>query len=380
MMLGWALLVPVACSDDDEVTAPRGLNIPRVVITPGTVTLRPGATQQLAAEVRDGATDAVLTGQTVTWASADTLIARVSSTGLVTVVRPGTAGITARYGTGVGAASIVVLGPVTAVTVTAAQATITAGTTTQLSVAAIDATGVPQARDITYTSSAPTVATVTNSGVVTGTGAGTATITATSEGRSGTVSITVLAPTAVSLSPTTSFVAQGGTQQLAIEVRDPVTGVPLSGQTVAYTTSAPSVATVNATGLVTVIGGGTATITATSNGRTGTATITNVATSGTAFTIGGPGTSASPSSRSYFVNVPAGASRLTVTLAGTITTEESDLEVYAPGGTAPVCVSKNPASNESCVVTGPLVAGLYRINVIGTTVYTSVTLRATVTP
>lgn len=375
LLLGVALLSAGACNDDDTVAPRARVNLPRIIITPGSVTLAPGATQQFAAEVRDGATDAVISGQTVTWASRDTLIARVSATGLVTVVGAGTAGITASYNNAVRVASVVVLGPVVSVGVTAGASSLTVGATTQVNVSAIDANGVPQPRVVTYTSSAATVATVSSTGLVTAVGAGTATITATSEGKSGTVNLTVLAPIPVVVTPATSFIAQGGTQQLTVVLRDPVTGAILTGQTITYTTSAATVATVSATGLVTVVGGGTATITATSSGRSASATVTNVLTSGTAVTIGGP----LNSSLSYYVNVPAGATRLTITLANA-NSDDADIEVYAPGGTTPVCVSENAASNETCVVNAPLSTGLYRIRVLGFTVYSNVTLRATVLP
>ena len=56
-----------------------------VTVTPADTTVRVGNTVQLTATLR-AANNAVLTGRTITWASADTLIARVSSTGLVTGV------------------------------------------------------------------------------------------------------------------------------------------------------------------------------------------------------------------------------------------------------------------------------------------------------
>lgn len=375
MLLGGALLSISACSDEDDPLAIRvPVNLPRIIITPGSVTLRPGATQQFSAEVRDGATGNVLTGQTVIWSTADTLVARVSATGLVTVRGPGTAGITARYGPAAAVAGVVVLAPVTSVAVTATPSTLTLGATTQLIVAARDASGVPQPREITYTTNAPAVATVTNTGLVTAVGAGTATITATSEGQSGTVSITVQAPIPVVVTPASTFLAQGLTQQLAVVLRDPVTGVLLTGQTITYTSSSTAVATVSATGLVSMVGGGTATITATSNGRSASATVTNVLTSGTAISIAG----ALNSVLSYYVNVPAGSTRLVVTLSNA-NADDADVEVLAPGVATPVCVSENAASNETCTITNP-VTGLYRIRVTGFTVYSNVQLRATVTP
>jgi uncharacterized protein YjdB len=377
MLLGCALFAVTACTDEDDPLAIRQrVNLPRIIITPGAVTLRPGGSQQFSAEVRDGATGNVITGQTVAWSTADTLVARVSETGLVTVVGPGTAGITARYGPAVAVVGVTVLAPVASVSVTAASSSIAVGATTQLSVLALDASGSPQSREVTYTTNAPTVATVSGTGLVTAVGAGTATITATSEGRSGTVNITVLAPIAVTVTPATSFVAQGGTQALTVVLRDPVTGAIQTGQTLSYTSSNTAVATVSSTGVVTMVGGGTATITVTNTGnnRSATATVSNVLTSGTAVPISG----ALNSSLSYYVNVPAGSTRLVVTLSNT-NNEDADIEVLAPGGTTPVCVSENAASNESCTINNP-VTGLYRIRVLGFTAYSNVQLRATVTP
>ena len=56
-----------------------------VTVTPADTTVRVGNTVQLTATLR-AANNSVLTGRPITWASSDTLIARVSSTGLVTGV------------------------------------------------------------------------------------------------------------------------------------------------------------------------------------------------------------------------------------------------------------------------------------------------------
>lgn len=56
-----------------------------VTVTPADTTVRVGNTVQLTATLR-AANNSVLTGRPITWASADTLIARVSSSGLVTGV------------------------------------------------------------------------------------------------------------------------------------------------------------------------------------------------------------------------------------------------------------------------------------------------------
>ncbi len=80
--------------------------------------------------------------------------------------------------------------------------------------------------------------------------------------------------TNVAVSPATADLsALGATVQLTVEVRDQGGNV-IAGATVAWTSNAASVATVDAAGLVTAVGNGTATITAASGGVSGTATVT----------------------------------------------------------------------------------------------------------
>src|SRR5207244_4447319 len=101
-------------------------------------------------------------------------------------------------------------------------------------------------------------------------------ITATSEGQSGTASITVAgAPVAsVTVTPASASVQAGQTVQLTATLKD-ANGNILTGRTVTWSSNNTSVATVNNTGLVMgVAAGGPATITATSEGQSGTSSIT----------------------------------------------------------------------------------------------------------
>src|SRR5207245_2013253 len=120
-------------------------------------------------------------------------------------------------------------------------------------------------------------ATVTSSGLVTGAAAGSATITATSEGKTGTSAITVTSvPVAsVTVSPASASVLTGQTVQLTAAPKD-ASGNPLSGRAVSWTTSNGAVATVSSSGLVTGVTAGSATITATSEGQSGTSAVTVV--------------------------------------------------------------------------------------------------------
>src|SRR5206468_435945 len=108
-----------------------------------------------------------------------------------------------------------------------------------------------------------------------GMAAGSATITATSEGQSGSAALTVTTvPVAsVAVSPATASRQVGQSVKLAATPQD-AGGTALTGRVVTWGSSNPAVATVNGSGLVTGMAAGPATITATSEGKSGTAAIT----------------------------------------------------------------------------------------------------------
>ena len=113
-----ALVGTVGC--DDSGTAPSPSTAPSpappppptpttVTVTPETAELMsPGATLQLAAEVRDQ-NGQVMTGVSVTWASSDERTARVDEAGLITAVAGGAATITAMAGEASGTTEIMVI-------------------------------------------------------------------------------------------------------------------------------------------------------------------------------------------------------------------------------------------------------------------------------
>lgn len=119
----------------------------------------------------------------------------------------------------------------------------------------------------------------------------------------------------VTVSPATLDMVAGDTQQLQVTLRD-ADGNALSGRTVTYASSDDTVATVDASGLVTAVGKGRATLTAASEGRSGSASATVEwadfqPTSAT--TVDGDATYAT-------VEVPEGVT-VTVAAAATITSE-----------------------------------------------------------
>ena len=264
------------------------VSVATVDVTPATVNVTVGGTVQLVATPRD-ANGTPLSGRTVSWSSSNTGVASVTGSGLVTGVGAGSATITAMSEGKSGTSAITVtFVPVASVAVTPASASVNEGKTVQLTATPKDGNGNPlSGRAVAWVSSNTTVATVSSSGLVTGKVAGTATITATSEGQSGTSAITVVhVPVAsVAVAPPSATVQVGSTVQLTATPKD-AGGNPLTGRTVTWASGNTSVATVSPSGLVSGATVGSTTITATSEGQSGTATITVVAASGSVVFVG----------------------------------------------------------------------------------------------
>ena len=196
------------------------------------------------------------------------------------------------------------------VTISPTTMSLVVAATQSLSATVKDQTGnVMSDQAIDWSTNNPGIATVSSAGVVTGVGAGTATITATSSGKTGTASVSVSASppptpvvTTVTVTPATPSVVAGATVALAATVKD-AQGNVMSGQTVTWTTSSASVATVNANGVVTGASAGSATITATSSGKSGTAAVTVTASPPVVTTV-----TVSPSAASVAVGATVGLS------------------------------------------------------------------------
>lgn len=132
-------------------------------------------------------------------------------------------------------------------------------------------------RSFSWAVVSPAVASVSASGLVTGVADGTTTVTVTSEGKSAAATINVRTPVStVVVTPATSTLTLGGaTSQLTAVARDG-NGATLTGRTIAWSSTNSGVASVSASGLVTAVAAGTTTISATSEGKVGTAAITVV--------------------------------------------------------------------------------------------------------
>ncbi len=233
-----------------------------IAVTPTSTTVNAGSDINLSTTV----TPSNATNSAVVWSSSDITKATVSSTGVVTGVSGGNVTITAtsQNEAQIGSSSITV----TTINVSAAGVTVSPSTATVSigNVSNLTATITPSNatnKTVTWSSSNTTKATVSASGVVTGVAAGNVIITATTTDGSftSTSSITVISipVTGVAVSPATKSIVTGSYTNLTATV------APANATTKTFTWSSSNtaVATVSATGLVTGVTAGTATITAT---------------------------------------------------------------------------------------------------------------------
>ena len=174
----------------------------------------------------------------------------------------------------------------TAVMVSPATAELTAlGATAPLRAEVRDQTStVMTGVAVTWTTSTSSVATVDAAGVVTATGNGRTTITATGGSALGSAVVTVTQEVAsVEVSPSVAeLAAWGETVRLTAEALD-ANGHPVAGAEFSWESADAPVAEVDALGLVSGVGGGKATITASAGAASGSAAITVTPT----FTLSG---------------------------------------------------------------------------------------------
>jgi uncharacterized protein YjdB len=235
-----------------------------LVVTPTQISVEIGQAIQMVAQNAK---------TSVSWSSDAPSIAVVSQVGgIVTGARPGNARITASTGQETATADVTVKVPAgNSLSISFVAVTVPVGGTRQLAATLRDASGNPvSSPTIAWQSSSAAVATVSATGAVTGVSPGSTSITASSGGRSATATVTVVrAPVAfVAITPAAVNVDSTKTVQLTATLRDSA-GNTLTGRAVSWTTSNPAVASVSSTGLVTGVSTGSATVTATSEGRVG---------------------------------------------------------------------------------------------------------------
>jgi len=257
-------------------------------ITPVPEPLDPGETVQLTAVLRDAA-GATVYGEPVAWASSDESVVGVSD-GRLEARQPGTASVSASGGGQTRSVEVLVRAPsptptpgpdarVASVRLSPSALSLAVGESGSLTATALDGSGrTLSGRVMSWSAADPTVASVTPGGQVRGLAAGSTEIEAAVDGHRATVTVTVTAEAveSVTLSPSSVDLEPGGSASLSATVLG-VRGSVLQGQALVWQSSNAAVATV-ADGVVRGVAPGSATITATAEGRTGQANVTVRAT------------------------------------------------------------------------------------------------------
>jgi hypothetical protein len=253
-----------------------------VAVTPATATVPTSGMQQFTATATysDGSTRDVTT--MASWTSGTVGVASVvPTTGVATGVSAGTSLITASVDGKTGSATLnVTAATLVSLAVTPVSATVPVSGLRQFTATATFSDG--STRDVTafsgWTSGTPSVGTVVQTtGVATGLASGTSLITANYSGKTNSATLTVnaaLSLVSLAVTPSNAAVQIGFTQAFIAR------GTYSDGSTTDITTTAvwtsgsPLVATVGSnSGVATGVTAGSAVITATSNGKTGSATL-----------------------------------------------------------------------------------------------------------
>ena len=190
-------------SDTIVVTVTRPRIPTRIEVLPDSVTVdfnREGRFIQLAAIVYD-ADGIEMVDAPVTWTSSNDLVARVNERGGVSTGRPGTALVIATSGSVSDTSVITVRRVTSSVQVLPVRVTLAPGQSAQFTATAYDSEGIRiDTATFVWRSSDERVATVTQTGVVTGVESGVATISAEFDGVTGSASsatITTCGPTGI---------------------------------------------------------------------------------------------------------------------------------------------------------------------------------------
>lgn len=269
-----------------DVTVKQPVTGVSITSANGSNTVNAGDTLQLTAKVSpSNASDT-----SVTWSSSSTGIAKVSTTGLVTGVAAGTAVITAKANDGSNKSATFTVTvtkkviKVTKISLSASTLLTKVGCTEKIT-ATVTPTNADN-RAVTWSSSAPTVASVDQSGNIIAKSVGNATITVKAKDGSGVtatcwVNVTDIKVTSITLNKTTLNIKTGATEQLTAKVQP----TDATNSKVTWSSNNKDVAEVDQTGMITAKKEGSAVITVTAqdgSGKTATCqvNVTDIKVSG----------------------------------------------------------------------------------------------------
>lgn len=239
-------------------TVTVGVSISRLQISDTALSLIKGDSHALTATIipPDATED-----KTITWSSSENTVAAVDSSGNVTAVEGGTAIITALDGTHSAQCTVTVTVPATGLTLSQSTASLPKGSEITLSaeITPADATD----KNVNWSSSDSSIASVDSSGKVTANNVGTVIITATTtEGLTASCQVTVTIPVSgLTLDKIVLNLVKGNSDVLTPVITPP----DATDKAIVWSSSNTNVATVDSSGKVTAVEGGTTTITATTH-------------------------------------------------------------------------------------------------------------------
>ena len=280
---GWAMGTTSISATVGSVSGTANLTVtPAVIvglnITPAALFMSVGSSLQLQAiaTFSDGSTRGV--NASVAWSLQGAGVATVSSAGVVTADQVGAATILAQTTSGFTASASLTVAPVSALNIVPATLSLAPGTSSQLQAIATLSDGRMQ--DLTailaWSSTQPGIASVSSGGLVTALQVGSTTILAGGDGATGSLSLTVAAPTALNIVPSPLSMVLGTSSQLqAMATLSDGTTENLTGTgMVAWSSAQPGIASVNSGGMATANQVGSTTILAEAGGVTGSVSVT----------------------------------------------------------------------------------------------------------
>jgi gliding motility-associated-like protein len=296
------------------------------------------------------------------WISSNTGVATVNNTGVVTGVSGGTVIITYTNNNGCQQTATVT---VNALPTIGGTLNVCVGSTTSLTGSGTAAAATP------WISSNTGVATVNNTGVVTGVSGGTVIITYTNNnGCQQTATVTVNALPTI-----------GGTLNVCVGLTTSLTGSGIAAAVNPWTSSNTGVATVNSTGVVTGVSGGTAIITYTNNNgcqQTATVTVNALPTIGGTLNVCVGSTTSLTGAGTAAAVTPWISSN-----TGVATVNSTGVVTGVSGGTAIITYTNNNGCQQTATVTVnalPTIGGTLNVCVGSTTSLTGSGTAAAATP
>ncbi len=272
-------------------------NAPLASITvSGGASLAAGLTEQLAAQgTYSDKTTQDLTSQS-TWQSSDATLATISSTGLLTTLKPGNVVITATSGSVSGTLFVTVsTSTLTSIKISAPSQSLSSGATEQLTATGTYSDNSTQnlTSQVIWQSTDPTIATISSTGVLTSIKTGSTTIIATSGPVTGTLSVAVTAAslTSIKISAPLPYLGSGATEQLTATGTYSDNSKQDFTSQVVWQSSDATIATVSSAGLLTALKPGNVVITATSGSISGTLFVAVSAPTLTSIKVSAPSSS-----------------------------------------------------------------------------------------